>query len=299
MNEVFFLTSMKRKRAELLNACQSVFRCPLCRTAMAVSQYQSLICGHGHTFDISKQGYVNFLNKSVKTRYDRQLFEARHELFERREFFSPVQKEIAVIISRIQSPRKQAAVLDAGCGEGSHLDAVCRLLQPAFSVTGIGIDISKEGVLQAAKGFGDHNIFAVADVADTPFADSSFDVILSVLSPWNYKECSRLLRKGGTVIKAVPRRDYLKEVREFFFGDSPERNDTAESAAVRFQTGFQAFERKRLCYTKTLSQPDLELLVKMTPLTWKCSDESIQRFISRKAADITIDIDILIGTDPL
>ncbi|WP_415272900.1 methyltransferase domain-containing protein [Bacillus siamensis] len=293
------MASMKRKRAELLQSCQSVFRCPLCRTAMAVSQNQSLICGNGHTFDISKQGYVNFLNKAVKTRYDRQLFEARRELFDSREFFAPVQKEIAAIISRTQSPQKQAAVLDAGCGEGSHLAAVCRLLQPAFSVTGIGIDISKEGVLHAAKAFGDRMVFAVADVADAPFADSRFDVVMSVLSPWNYKECSRLLRKGGTVIKAMPRRDYLKEVREFFFGDSPRRNDTADSAACRFQAGFQTFDRKRLRYTKTLSQSDLERLVKMTPLTWKCTEESIQRFIGRKAADITIDIEILIGTDPL
>ncbi|MDU0812434.1 methyltransferase domain-containing protein [Bacillus siamensis] len=293
------MASMKRKRAKLLQSCQSVFRCPLCRTAMAVSQNQSLICGNGHTFDISKQGYVNFLNKAVKTRYDRQLFEARRELFDSRGFFAPVQKEIAAIISRTQSLQKQAAVLDAGCGEGSHLAAVCRLLQPAFSVTGIGIDISKEGVLHAAKAFGDQMVFAVADVADAPFADSRFDVVMSVLSPWNYKECSRLLRKGGTVIKAVPRRDYLKEVREFFFGDSPRRNDTADSAACRFQAGFQTFDRKRLRYTKTLSQPDLERLVKMTPLTWKCTEESIQRFIGRKAADITIDLEILIGTDPL
>ncbi|MBI0441364.1 methyltransferase domain-containing protein [Bacillus amyloliquefaciens] len=294
------MTSIKRKRAELLQSCQSVFRCPLCRSAMAVSQFQSLMCGHGHTFDISKQGYVNFLNKSVKTRYDRQLFEARRALFDSREFFGPVQKEIAAIISRIQSPQtKTAAILDAGCGEGTHLAAVCKWLQPAFSVTGMGIDLSKEGVLHAAKAFGDHLVFAVADVADAPFADSCFDVVMSVLSPWNYKECSRLLRKGGTVIKAVPRRDYLKEVREFFFGDSPRRNDTADSAAGRFQAGFQTFERKRLCYTKTLLQPDLERLVKMTPLTWKCTDENIRRFISRKAADITIDIDILIGTGPL
>ncbi|PIK30658.1 rRNA (guanine-N1)-methyltransferase [Bacillus siamensis] len=293
------MASIKRKRAELLQSCQSVFRCQLCRTAMAVSQNQSLICGNGHTFDISKQGYVNFLNKAVNTRYDRHLFEARRELFDSREFFAPVQKEIAAIISRTQSPQKQAAVLDAGCGEGSHLAAVCRLLQPAFSVTGIGIDISKEGVLHAAKAFGDQMVFAVADVANAPFDDSCFDVVMSVLSPWNYKECSRLLRKGGTVIKAVPRRDYLKEVREFFFGDSPRRNDTAVSAACRFQAGFQTFERKRLRYTKTLSQPDLERLVKMTPLTWKCTEESIQRFIGRKAADITIDIEILIGTDLL
>ncbi len=189
--------------------------------------------------------------------------------------------------------------MDAGCGEGSHLAAVCKLLQPAFSVTGIGIDLSKEGVLHAAKAFGNHMVFAVADVADAPFADSCFDVVMSVLSPWNYKECSRLLKKGGTVIKAVPRRDYLKEVREFFFGDSPRRNDTADSAAGRFQAGFQTFERKRLCYTKALSQPDLERLVKMTPLTWKCTDDSIRRFISRKEAAVTIDIDILIGTGPL
>ncbi|WP_445661282.1 putative RNA methyltransferase [Bacillus sp. FSL P4-0334] len=126
------MTSIKRKRAELLQSCQSVFRCPLCRSAMAVSQYRSLICGQGHTFDISKQGYVNFLNKSVKTRYDRQLFEARRELFDSREFFGPVQKEIAAIITHIQSPQTSAAVLDAGCGEGSHLAAVCKWLQPCF-----------------------------------------------------------------------------------------------------------------------------------------------------------------------
>lgn len=66
------------------------------------------------------------------------------------------------------------------------------------------------------------------------FVDSSFDVILFVLLFWNYKECSRFLRKGGIVIKVVLWCDYLKEVREFFFGDSFEWNDIVEFVVVCF-----------------------------------------------------------------
>ncbi|MBT2713688.1 methyltransferase domain-containing protein [Pseudomonas sp. ISL-88] len=293
------MSDKKIKRAALMKAWQSVFRCPLCHARMSVSLYKSLICEHGHTFDISKQGYVNFLTKPVKSQYRRALFEARRELFETQKFFDPLRREITEIISCLQSPQKPMTVLDAGCGEGSHVSAVCRALRAGNSVMGIGIDISKEGVLSASKAFGEDTVFAVADVADTPFGDSSFDVIMSILSPSNYKEYSRLLKHSGAVIKVVPQRDYLKEVREFFFGGSEKRKYTNDSSVSRFQAVFRTSERRRLRYTKTLSQSDLTLLVQMTPLTWKHSEEKIQHFISRETAEITVDVDMLIGIDPL
>ncbi|MCC9021894.1 putative RNA methyltransferase [Bacillus nakamurai] len=293
------MSDKKIKRAALIKAWQSVFRCPLCHTRMSVSQYKSLICKHGHTFDISKQGYVNFLTKPVKSQYQKALFEARRELFETQQFFDPLRREITEIISCLQSPQKPMTVLDAGCGEGSHVSAVCRALRTEYSVTRIGIDISKEGVLSASKTFGEDMVFAVADVADAPFGDSSFDMIMSILSPSNYKEYSRLLKHGGAVIKAVPQRDYLKEVREFFFEGSEKQAHTNTSAAERFKMNFQTVQRKRLCYTKPLSQTELSLLVRMTPLTWKRSEEKIQRFTAKERAEITVDVDLLIGTNPI
>lgn len=290
------MSDKKIKRAALMKAWQSVFRCPLCHGRMSVSQYKSLICEHRHTFDISKQGYVNFLTKPVKSQYQRALFEARRELFETQQFFDPLRKEMTEIISCLQSPQKPMTVLDAGCGEGSHISAVCRALRAEYDVRGIGIDISKEGVLSASKAFGEDAVFAVADVADAPFGDNSFDVIMSILSPSNYKEYSRLLKHSGAVIKVVPQRDYLKEVREFFFEGSEKQAYTSESAAGRFKMSFQTVQQKRLRYTKTLSQADLSLLVRMTPLTWKSSEEKIQRFIAKERAEITVDVDLLIGT---
>ena len=39
------------------------FQCPICTKSMDI-QGNSLICRHGHCFDISRYGYVNLLLKS-------------------------------------------------------------------------------------------------------------------------------------------------------------------------------------------------------------------------------------------
>lgn len=45
------------------------FQCPICTKSMDI-QGNSLICRHGHCFDISRYGYVNLLLKSSpKTNY--------------------------------------------------------------------------------------------------------------------------------------------------------------------------------------------------------------------------------------
>lgn len=109
-------------------------------------------------------------------------------------FFAPLHQAIADLISDRKSEKETLTILDCGCGEGTHLKAVCDLLQEKKTVRGIGIDIAKDGILRASKNSGG-KLWAVADVANAPFQDRQFDVILSIFSPSNYAEFHRLLKK--------------------------------------------------------------------------------------------------------
>ncbi|WHT49041.1 methyltransferase domain-containing protein [Sporosarcina thermotolerans] len=111
-------------------------------------------------------------------------------------------------------------LLDAGCGEGSHLCAIHSQLQ--IESVGIGIDLAKEGISAASKAY-PGIIWSVADLAAMPFQDFQIDVILNVLSPANYAEFNRILKRGGIVVKVVPESGYLQELREAFYGGKTQK----------------------------------------------------------------------------
>lgn len=290
--------SKKLKRAAYISKCESIFKCPICSSPMKLWECKSLVCTHhSHTFDLTKQGYVNFLKKPVKSRYGTELFEARRKLMSESDFFAPLLQAIANIIISRQARKESLTILDMGCGEGSHLSALSDRIsfELGKSVTAAGIDISKEGILTASKNL-DDKIWAVADLADTPFQDRQFDVILSIFSPSNYAECSRLLNEGGLMIKVLPQRDYLKELRQYFFADTEKHTYSNTGMIDRFIQNHQVVNQERLRYTKNLSQPALESLVQMTPLTWSSSKEKINQFLQKESSDITVDADILVGS---
>src|SRR5699024_11259625 len=79
----------------------------------------------------------------------------------------------------------------------------------------MGLDVSKEGVIMAAKNYKD-TIWLVGDLANTPIGDGSCQVILNIFSPANYMEFKRVLAPNGLVVKVVPRANYLKELRQVF-----------------------------------------------------------------------------------
>ena len=159
---------------------------------------------------------------TVNTKYSKELFEARRKLITEAEFYKPLSEAIAKIINEhVVKTNETISILDTGCGEGSHLSNICDLVRSEFfrNVAGVGIDISKEGIMVAAKNYS-NKIWAVADLANTPFKDKQFDVILNILSPSNYAEFNRLLKSDGLVIKIVPQTGYLKELREHLFQKS-------------------------------------------------------------------------------
>ncbi|WP_316244912.1 putative RNA methyltransferase [Oceanobacillus jeddahense] len=287
----------KVKSAKHVSEFESIFKCPICEASMKVFELKSFICLNNHTFDFTKQGYINLTTHPIKAKYSKELFEARRKLIAEDKFFEPLIQAIAEIIRRQADIKKESLLLlDTGCGEGSHLSNVCEKVRPDFgnTVTGAGIDISKEGVLAAAKNY-TNQIWAVADLANTPFKDKQFDVILDILSPSNYAEFNRLLRADGLVIKVVPRSGYLKEIREALFDERAKQEYSNIETVDRFNENFQKVDSLRVQYTRELNNLSMQSLVFMTPLTWTAKEERIKLFLERDSADITVDLEILIG----
>ncbi|WP_246861096.1 putative RNA methyltransferase [Bacillus sp. REN3] len=289
----------KNKRIESANYVRNyegLFACPMCQSSMKVLESKSLVCSNHHTFDFAKQGYINFTSNSI-TKYTKELFEARRKLITEGGFYKPLSNAIAKAINdHVEKEKETIFILDAGCGEGSHLSTICDIVSPDFfkNVTGAGIDISKEGIMMASKNCS-NKIWAVADLVNTPFRNEQFDVILNILSPSNYAEFNRLLKSDGLVIKIVPQSGYLKELRECLF-HKPEKQSYSNAETVeRFIENFLFIDSLRLSYTIDLNKSSLQSLVEMTPLTWTATKERVNSFLNKDSAQITVDLEILIG----
>ena len=272
--------SKRAKSILYMQQQQALFRCPICADALQVSDEGKMFCASNHSFDIAKQGYINLMHRPATTMYSKELFEARQQIIASG-LYDELQQAIAALIS-MPAP----VILDTGCGEGSHLARICHHLQDAV---GVGIDIAKEGIIAAAK-FYDDNIWCVGDLANSPYNEATFDVILNILSPANYDEFKRLLKPGGKVIKIVPQEGYLKELRAQAFADSEKESYSNAQTVNRFKASFANVQVERITYTKPLAAHLVPKLLEMTPMGWHIEHrEDIQLH------EITIDLNILVG----
>lgn len=260
---------------------QNLFQCPICNETMKVLEDGNIQCDKKHTFIITKQGYVNFLNKQVQSMYSKSLFESRKTIID-----SGLYHDVHFQIVDFIGKKPVHTIVDIGCGEGSHLVKICNLLQQ--DVIGVGMDIAKEGIITAAKYY-EQKIWCVGDLAHSPFHENFFDVILNILSPANYGEFKRLLKKGGKVIKVIPQSGYLKELRKQLFADSQKENYSNEQTMKRFYEQFEKVKQQRITYTKQLEPELIPKLLEMTPLGWHAESQDIL------LKEITIDVDVLVG----
>ena len=176
-------------------------------------------------------------------------------------------------------------MLDTGCGEGSHL---ARIMAEKKGI-GVGIDIAKEGILAASRHYPEQ-IWCVGDLAKSPFAKSSFDAILNILSPANYEEFKRLLAPGGCVVKVVPQSKYLHELRAQLYADSDKESYSNDQIVARFKESFMEVSVKRITYTTSLAIELIPALLEMTPMGWHKKEG-----VAIHLYEITIDVDVLVG----
>ncbi|WP_017186224.1 methyltransferase domain-containing protein [Alkalibacillus haloalkaliphilus] len=221
------------------------------------------------------------VQQSRKTQYDQSLFEARQRLIQ-----SGFYRQLIVQIESLLQSRDTEFLLDAGCGEGSHLAQILDKIDHQF---GVGVDIAKEGIQTAAKAY-ENSQWIVGDLANTPFTDKAFDIILNILSPSNYQEFTRLMKDDGIVMKVVPGPNYLKELREQIFAGTDQEDYSNEDTVTRFKQFFDITHREKVFHQVTLTEDQFQDLIQMTPLTQDV-DLSQLKFVD----SITLDLEILVG----
>ncbi|WP_211117165.1 putative RNA methyltransferase [Sporosarcina ureilytica] len=283
--------SKKMMNARAFAQNEHLFHCPICSLTMELLEDARLVCEKHHSFDLSRQGYVNLAPQAHVTKYDKALFEARKTMITNG-FFDPLLDRLTALVDEHVQHKQAPTIIDAGSGEGSHLASiVSKLSNPA---TGVGIDLAKEGVLAAAKDYPGH-IWLVADLANCPFQDDAFDVMLNILSPANYAEFTRVLKPDGMFVKVVPENDYLKQLRTIFYEDAERQNEG--NPVERMKDYFDNVKTERITYEFPLNQTLLENLIQMTPLSWGASAGKIEAAMKSEIPAVTIDYTIIIGTN--
>jgi 23S rRNA (guanine745-N1)-methyltransferase len=271
--------------------------CPLCRGALA-PEGSALRCPSGHCFDIASSGYVNLLTRRVKSDYGAEMLEARRRVCAAGFFDALLVEAVNLIVEHTAAGMKrELAILDAGCGEGSHLARISGLLKgkTAFAATGIGIDISKDGIHIAAR---EHPglLWLVGDLTRLPLADGSVDILLNILSPSNYAEFSRVLKPGGLLVKAVPGEGYLRELRQAL---GERAGHSGEKVEGLFERCFVVTERRRIQQSFRVPPELWPDIVAMTPLAWGKDDETVRSAVMNPSGTVTLDFPVLAGRKPM
>ena len=266
-----------------------LFRCPLCRTKLLKNE-RVLKCEHGHSFDISAEGYVHLLpaNKmNSKVPGDSKEMAASRSAFLDKGYYEPLLLELERTVLEL-SENEEPAMLDCGCGEGYYTSNIAKELKNRFPKAKIaGFDISRPSVRRAAKRTKDVD-FAVASVFDIPVSDKSFDILLNVFSPLSIDEYKRVLKDGGYYVYVVPAARHLWQLKAAIY-DTPYENREED---IPYE-GFEHVETRKVRYeTLIKTKEDIFALFQMTPYYWKTSAKGAEKLSAYESLMTEVAFDI-------
>ncbi len=186
----------------------------------------SLYCINNHTFDISKEGYVNLLTSKKRFRTDvgdtQEMLLARDRFLSKKnyDFLSKSVNEIAFnYLKKLEPSNKLLGILEPGVGTAFYLYRLKSQLDTNVSnhrYCYFGTDISKEAIKLSSKKYSDISYMVVDTYDQLPMKKNSMGIILNIFSPRNPKEFHRLLNESGILITVIPNKDHLHELIETF-----------------------------------------------------------------------------------
>ena len=277
-------TNLKPKLQRFASA--TAFACPICQENLALVE-SSLKCENRHSFDLAKFGYVN-LSPQIKqsANYDKENFQNRQQILEAG-FYQAILDAVSDLLA---SSKTTKTILDIGCGEGFY----SRKLQERHpDKTFYAFDISKDSVQIAAKSEPNWAVnWFVGDLARLPIKDASMDILLDIFSPANYGEFRRVLSKDGILIKVIPTKNHLKEIRQKVQDQLTNKDYSNQDIKEHFQEHFTILSSQTASLTKTITAEQLQALLSMTPLLFHIDQSKIDW---SQLTEITIEAEILVG----
>lgn len=238
------------------------YRCPVCGGTLAFCE-NGFRCPQNHTFDLSREGYLNLALGKSESGDDKEMSQSRHR-FLAEEYYHPFADALAGAVQKYTP--SLSALIDCGSGEGYYL----RVLRESFPQASLfGVDLSKNAVKTAAKcekGKENPCRYAVCSLFALPLFDGIADAAISVFAPIAEEETARVLKNGGFFFVAGPGPRHLSGLKKALYDtpyDNPEKH--------REYKGFRKIDEITCDYAVTVHGGAIRDLFAMTPYYWKTS----------------------------
>ena len=183
--------------------------CPVCKNEL-IKIDKSYKCINNHLFYISKNGYVNLILSNKKMSKNpgdnKEMVKSRHD-FLKTEKYHKLKEELYNIISKYNHD----LFIDVACGEGYYTNFLSKLFKKS-----IGIDISKEAIIQALKEKSEVK-YLIASMYNLPIQDNCVDVLLNCFAPMCIEEFKRVLKNDGIFIRVIPNEYHLYELKKVLY----------------------------------------------------------------------------------
>lgn len=240
--------------------------CPVCNAPL-ITEKAVWHCENQHSFDVARQGYVNLL--TVQQKHSLHPGDTREMVAARQAFLNtgtylPIAEKLRELVSHY-APQARS-VLDVGCGEGYYLSQLPQISERW------GIDISKDAVRYAAVRE-KNAAFLTASAAHLPFADGSFDCLLSMFALTAAAEFSRVLTKGGVFVRVLAGEQHLMNLKRIIYPEIIEK----EAPFDPNLEGFTLLKSETLRFSFSLQDAQsVQNLLSMTPHVWRISKQGAE-----------------------
>ncbi len=257
--------------------------CPVCSRPLSLCD-KSFGCENMHSFDISKDGYVNLLtgSKNGEKTGDNRLMAQTRRNFLNKGYYERLSDTVNEISANLVS---HGFIADICCGDGYYTSRLAENTDCFVS----GFDISKEMVRLASKRKS-RAFFFVANMAHIPILSNSQNLCLHMFAPFNKDEFARIVSPGGYLVSVVPGRYHLYSLKRAVY-DKPYLN----GETLRDTGALDLIDSKNLAYNiKLTSNEDIKSLFTMTPYGWKTSKKDAPKLDLLDELETELDFDILI-----
>lgn len=258
-----------------------LYKCPVCGE-ITKNFGKSYICSENHTFDVSKEGYVNFAPSKKNSGDSKDMCLARHR-FLSHGYYENFAKALSDIIGIVC--KNAEFIIDAGCGEGYYI----RKIRDAFpdGANFCGIDYAKEAIKIAAKQEKNEKnkiSYFVCGIYSLPARDESADCVISVFAPVCGSENLRVLKKGGYMLVAGPGKRHLSGLKSAIY-EKPYQNE----GKIASYDGFEFCGTENVYYNANITGEDISSLFTMTPYYWKTSREDAEKLASMSVLETELE----------
>ena len=243
------------------------------------------MCPRSHSFDIARSGYCNLLQP--QDRRSKRPGDTAAAVAARRRFLDAGHGErflqrMIEMLRRVERP-----ILEAGCGDGYHVDG----FRSAFGGEAHGTDISTPAIEAAARRYPACQ-FVVAN-ADRflPYADSSFGIVASITARVNPSEFRRVIPDDGQLLIVVPGPDDVIELREAVLGER-KLIDRVDRTVSSVAPAFVLERHERVSSTVTLTHDSIEDVMQSTYRGLRRSEQ--ERLAALPATSVTLSRDLLL-----